>query len=617
MKIITLYLIGIICLQISAEMPSSGHAIQIINLSNHSLKIQLNEVQPILEADDIKDRHIVVVSIAGAFRQGKSFLLNFFIKYLDAQYKKHNVSDWLGQNTNSSALSGFKWRGGRKRETVGIWMWSEIFTHDFPNGDKVAIILLDTQGIFDDQSSLHDCTAIFALSIMSSSVQCYNLMQNIGEDHLQHLQLFTEYGRLALQQTHEKSFQKLLFIVRDWAFPYETPYGDAQNIIDEILNGNDQQTTEMRELRRQMAVNFEKIGAFLMPYPGPIVAYGQNFTGNLQQISPDFVKYLKELVLMLFAPENLIIKRINGQKVRARDLMQYLQAYTDMFNRGNLTQPQTILMATAVASNTILCDDSLQYYSDAMNNLIGDIEPYLKEDELVKLHERTKNEAVAKFIEKPKLGGDELRASFQHKVENGTEQRFLSFKDQNERKYKAFIEKAYLHNEGIVDEINGSVKRKIRQEIQNSNSELNYIQLNSVFQTSKQSALQEFDSKKMGDNEISKGGRDKIERVLDHLHRDLSEIMGAYNQCLRLYTDSMLKTLKAKEYFSQDEFLTLHHNSRNGAIQLFLTHYNENEFKSLIHQKVANIGRKIDFIRLLPGKRVMMKFQIKYITTSV
>ena len=90
MKVVcALFLVAIICGQISAEMPSSGHAIQIINLSNHSLELRMNELRPILEADDIKDRHIVVVSIAGAFRQGKSFLLNFFIKYLDAQVLSH------------------------------------------------------------------------------------------------------------------------------------------------------------------------------------------------------------------------------------------------------------------------------------------------------------------------------------------------------------------------------------------------------------------------------------------------------------------------------------------------------------------------------------------------
>lgn len=224
-------------------------------------------------------------------------------------------------------------------------MWSEVFTHDYDNGEKVAIILLDTQGIFDDQSSVRDCTTIFALSMLLSSVQCYNLMQNIREDDLQHLELFTEYGRLALEQSTEKPFQKLLFIVRDWPFGYETNYGwHGQKVIDEILAGNNEQTPDMKQLRKRLDSSFNDIGAFLMPHPGKTVAQGNKFTGDLKQTDPEFVQYVKELVPALFAPEKLIAKTINGQKLRARDLLQYLEAYVKIFNGDALPEPKTVFM---------------------------------------------------------------------------------------------------------------------------------------------------------------------------------------------------------------------------------------------------------------------------------
>ena len=63
-------------------------AIQIITIENRSLKFDPEILRPIFERDDLIDCQAVIVSIAGAFRKGKSFLLNFFLKYLYAQVRE-------------------------------------------------------------------------------------------------------------------------------------------------------------------------------------------------------------------------------------------------------------------------------------------------------------------------------------------------------------------------------------------------------------------------------------------------------------------------------------------------------------------------------------------------
>lgn len=75
----------------SAVDYGSARAIQIVAPVNHSFNLELNELKQILEVDNIKNRHVVVVSVAGAFRKGKSFLLNFFLKYLYAQVIQLNA----------------------------------------------------------------------------------------------------------------------------------------------------------------------------------------------------------------------------------------------------------------------------------------------------------------------------------------------------------------------------------------------------------------------------------------------------------------------------------------------------------------------------------------------
>lgn len=100
MKIISLSIViplvfGVLLYSVSAEELNSPRAVRIVNPVNHTFHLELDELKPILESDKIKDRHVVVVSIAGAFRQGKSFLMNFFVKYLHAEV---NISFKLNEN---------------------------------------------------------------------------------------------------------------------------------------------------------------------------------------------------------------------------------------------------------------------------------------------------------------------------------------------------------------------------------------------------------------------------------------------------------------------------------------------------------------------------------------
>ena len=79
------------------------------------------------------------------------------------------ASDWLGDE--DAPLEGFSWRGGSDRDTTGIMMWSEPFIVPMRSGEEIAILLMDTQGAFDSESTVKDCATIFALSTMISSVQ--------------------------------------------------------------------------------------------------------------------------------------------------------------------------------------------------------------------------------------------------------------------------------------------------------------------------------------------------------------------------------------------------------------------------------------------------------------
>ncbi|CAN0527119.1 unnamed protein product, partial [Ectocarpus sp. 8 AP-2014] len=144
---------------------------------------------------------VSVVSVVGAFRTGKSFLLSFFLRYLNSGHARQTpprLSDddaseaWMTADGPSlregnrngvkaaaggaqgvqeeegegSSLRSFEWRGGVERMTTGIWMWSEPFVRRTGGGKEVAVLVVDTQGMFDNETSMGLTACIFAVSTL-------------------------------------------------------------------------------------------------------------------------------------------------------------------------------------------------------------------------------------------------------------------------------------------------------------------------------------------------------------------------------------------------------------------------------------------------------------------
>ena len=100
----------------------SGRPVQIVDItSDHKFKLNEENLQSILNHPKARMRKVCVVSVAGAFRKGKSFLLDFFLRYLS----RNGREDWMGGE--DEPLTGFHWKGGSERDTTGILMWSEPF----------------------------------------------------------------------------------------------------------------------------------------------------------------------------------------------------------------------------------------------------------------------------------------------------------------------------------------------------------------------------------------------------------------------------------------------------------------------------------------------------------
>ncbi|XP_062577328.1 atlastin-2-like [Saccostrea cucullata] len=418
----------------------NGEPVQIIRATTkeeeektlHFFELDEEKLAKILLDPRIQEKKVVVVSVAGAFRKGKSFLLDFFLRYLNAQ----GHPNWLGGD--ESPLEGFTWRGGSERETTGILMWSEPFICKVPSGEEVAVLLMDTQGAFDSESTVRDCATIFALSTMLSSVQVFNLTHNIQEDDLQHLQLFTEYGRLALEDNDNvsKPFQCLMFLVRDWSFPYESSYGAAggRKVLEKRLQISDKQHQELKQIRQHIRSCFEEINCFLMPHPGLNVATNPHFEGKLKDIEHEFKEQLKVLIPLLLDSDNLVVKEINGTTVSARDLMEYFKAYIKIYQGEELPEPKSMLQATAEANNLAAVSTAKTEYCKRMENVCGGDKPYLHPERLEEDHFRCRQGAIDVFKSTRKMGGPEFSKQYLEQLEAEIEEQYENFKKHNEGK---------------------------------------------------------------------------------------------------------------------------------------------------------------------------------------
>ncbi|KOB73726.1 Atlastin, partial [Operophtera brumata] len=254
---------------------------------------------------------------------------------------------WIG--TDDEPLDGFSWRGGWQRNTTGILLWSEpiVVTQKIDGTTKkVVVLLMDTQGTFDNSSTVRECTTIFALSTLISSVQIYNLAQQIKEDDLQHLQLFTQYGKLAVSEADAKPFQSLIFRVRDWMCPFEHPYGatGGEKYLESILKIDRSKNEELRELREHIRNSFDSISCFLMPHPGFAVE-DPNFSGRLSVI--------------------------NGQEIALGDLLSYFNSYIEIFNSDELPTPVSILKSVNKGNQKSAKQAAVYSYNNHMSSVMG------------------------------------------------------------------------------------------------------------------------------------------------------------------------------------------------------------------------------------------------------
>jgi atlastin len=489
--------------------------LQIISISDDGLRFSLDrEKLAFVLAQVPESLPVSVVSVVGAFRTGKSFVLDLFLRYLraaDAEWRAGGstapapplfepgaadgraawlysggsalegsmaggAADFAPASAGQGERTGFKWRSGNDRCTTGIWFWSRPFLVRRPGGGgPLAVLLMDTQGMFDNQTSQKLTSCIFGLSTLISSYLIYNVANRIGEDNLQHLALFTEYARIAscagardrgegaaqarpsgeeeggkedggslrretlLDRIAAASpgttgavgptppppradkrtppFQRLEFLVRDSTTiaPHTADAGACTEHMASYLDAVFSQVAlkDLRTVRTQILECFNHVSCYMLVHPGATVAEEPSFTGAIDDIRDKFRVLLERYVHLVFDRQLEPKRSPTGHKLTAKELGHYIEQYVTMFQEdARFPEAQVLLTATAEANNRAAKDAATACYTRLLAQVTNHGTVHVREETMAEEEARARTAALELFTLRADFGPSKDIAKF-------------------------------------------------------------------------------------------------------------------------------------------------------------------------------------------------------------
>ena len=222
---------------------------------------------------------------------------------------------------NNEPLIGFSWRTGMERETKGVVMWSDVFLYtNKDNGEKIAIFVMDFQGLFDKELTQSENAKIFTLQMMMSSINIINLKDQINMEQLQYLEFAVELSKLLTFKAKDRNLgsrENLTFLCRDWNY-YET-YNFGIDGGKKYLNENIRKKFK-KEILNRIENSFKNIDCWLFPDPGKIVTSSNDYNGCWSKMDPLFMEETKKSIKYILSPQNMELKMINSRYLIGKEL---------------------------------------------------------------------------------------------------------------------------------------------------------------------------------------------------------------------------------------------------------------------------------------------------------
>ncbi|KAF4529080.1 hypothetical protein B566_EDAN014455 [Ephemera danica] len=534
-------------------------ALTLVSYVNKKLILNEDVLKEILESEEARYRPVAVISIAGCFRKGKSFFLNFILRYLNSM----DDPNWMGSQIGP--LVGFDWRPDEEGVTSGITIWPEVFVVK-----NTAIVLIDTQGLYETSKNTIEDTYIMTLSFLFSSIQILNHQENLNSSDLKNFEFFAKYGMaLESKTTNIKGFQNLIFLIRDWKHVKNRAFGfeGGNKYLKYFLQTN---INEELDSVRETLNHFENVDCFLMPYPGETVARSDEFKGDIEQIDPKFLDNMKDLVQSMIA--NVKPKVLLGKKANGECVFQLMKNYVKCLNDGKLPAPKSLIQLQMDILQNKAEKDCLSIYNNAMSN--GTKDKLLDNAEMDILHKKWIEAALKIFDDLPVFGNqDEIKTAKSNcsqmiekcKYKSAMEEKVKS--RMNALKIEAERESLTIFNEGMTKETEGKLVDK--------------SQMKKLHKKFAAAALEVFDKIPIifGYKELIESGKLQCSKMIEasdyklrmeeHVKQHVLTIKNnVEKECMMIYNDGMTNRTSVK-ILNNSEMDILHKECATEALKKF------------------------------------------------
>ena len=268
---------------------------------------------------------LIIVSIVGKARTGKSYLMNLLLNNSNSKYPGNGFE--ISSKLNSC--------------TRGIWLWDT--PRQKPNSSS-KIIFIDSEGTnsIDLSTKIYD-SKIFALIVLISSLFIYNTNGNIDEKSINDLALAAHLSNIVATNTIEDKdliinelAPKFIWVLRDFSLDKIDPETGEEISSNEYLelclrNKNSKNSMENNLIRENIIKYFKERECITLPRP----VDEESDLHKLNEIpfcklKPNFREEFLNLKKIIY--EKAKIKKIGSKKINGLILVELLVSFINSLN---------------------------------------------------------------------------------------------------------------------------------------------------------------------------------------------------------------------------------------------------------------------------------------------